>query len=145
MASKIKKTGKTFKSFSNEEREAMKSRIRELNTPNGEKAVLAAIAKMPQPYRTMGQQIHNAIKKAVPTLSPKTWYGLPAYANKNGKIVCYFRMNPKPPYNDRYLSFGFNEASNLDDGNMWPISFALTKLTPAEETKIAALVKKAAS
>ena len=110
----------------------------------GESAVLATIAKMPEPYSTMGERLHAIIKASAPALEPKTWYGLPAYA-KDGKVVCYFRMNPKPPFNDRYMTFGFNETANLDDGAMWPTVFALKELTAAEEAKVGALVKKAVS
>jgi uncharacterized protein YdhG (YjbR/CyaY superfamily) len=132
------------------ERDAVKARVQELKAEAkankdraaGEKAALASIAKMPNPYRDMAKRLHALIKATAPSLMPKTWYGLPAYA-LGGKAVCYMRMNPKSPYNDRYLNFGFNETANLDDGALWPTSFAVTKLTPAEEKKIAALVKKA--
>lgn len=133
------------------EKAAMKARAQELkaearaskNKAEGERAVLAAISKMPAPYRDIGKRLHAIIKDSVPNLAPKTWYGLPAYANSDGKIVCYLRMNPKPPYNDRYLTFGFNETANLDEGGMWPVAFALTKLTATEEAKVSALVMKA--
>lgn len=108
-----------------------------------EGAALAQIAAMPEPYRTIAKRLHEIIKASAP-LTPKTWYGLPAYA-KDGKTVCYMRMNPKPPFNDRYLTFGFNETAKLDEGSMWPIVFALKKLSSTEEKKISALVKKAIS
>jgi len=110
----------------------------------GESAVLATIAKMPGQYRAMGERLHAIIMASAPALAPKTWYGLPAYA-KDGKVVCYLRMNPKPPFNDRYMTFGFNETANLDEGAMWPTVFALKGLTAAEEAKVGALVKKAVS
>lgn len=136
--------------FSEGEKAAIRARAQELKAEaraskdraEGERAVLAAIAKMPAPYRAMGERIHKVITATAPHLMPKTWYGLPAYASDN-KIVCYMRMNPKPPYNDRYMNFGFNEAAKLDEGNIWSTTFALVKLTSAEETMIAALVKKA--
>jgi hypothetical protein len=111
---------------------------------DGESAVLAAIAKMPEPYRAMGERLHAIIKASAPALAPKTWYGLPAYA-KDSKVVCYLRMNPRPPFNDRYMTVGFNETANLDEGAMWPTVFALTELTATEEARIGALVKKAVS
>jgi uncharacterized protein YdhG (YjbR/CyaY superfamily) len=107
-----------------------------------ESAVLAAIAAMPEPDRTMGERLHAIIKASAPALSPKTWYGMPAYA-KDGKIVCFFRSRQK--FKERYMTIGFNDTANLDEGHLWPISFALTKLTAAEEVKIGALVKKAVS
>ena len=109
---------------------------------DGESAVLAAIAKMPEPYRAMGERIHAIIKDNAPILTPRTWYDMPAYA-KGGKVVCFFRGADK--FKERYMTLGFNDKANLDEGNMWPVAFALTKLTTAEEAKIAALVKKAAS
>lgn len=145
-----KNTKNDGEGFLAEEKAAIKARAQELKAEaraskdraEGERAVLAAIAKMPTPYRDIGERIHKIITASAPNLMPKTWYGLPAYANDN-KIVCYMRMNPKPPYNDRYMNFGFNEAAKLDEGNMWSTVFALVKLTPAEETMIGALVKKA--
>ncbi len=138
-------------SWTEGEKDAIKARAQELkaearaskNKAEGERAVLAAISKMPVPYRDIGKRLHAIVKDSVPNLMPKTWYGLPAYANSDGKIVCYFRMNPKPPYNDRYLTFGFSETANLDAGMMWPVAFALTELIAADEARIAALVKKA--
>ena len=128
------------------ERTSIKARVQELKADkaNGESAVLAAIAKMPAPYRTIGKRLHALIKASAPTLAPKTWYGLPAYA-RNGKVVCYLRMNPGAPYNDRYMMVGFSEQANLDEGALWPIVFALTELTGTAETRIAALVRKAVS
>jgi uncharacterized protein YdhG (YjbR/CyaY superfamily) len=107
-----------------------------------ESAVLAAIAAMEEPYRAMGERIHAIIKARAPALSPRTWYGMPAYA-KDGKVVCFFRSGQK--FKERYMTLGFNDVANLDEGHMWPIAFALTELTAAEEAKIGALVKKAVS
>ena len=107
---------------------------------DGESAVLAAIAAMPEPYRAMGERIHAIIKTSAPALSPKLWYGMPAYA-KDGKVVCFFQSAIK--FNTRYATLGFSDAANLDDGDMWPTAYALQELTPAEENRIAALVKKA--
>ena len=111
---------------------------------SGESDALAVIAKMPGQYRSIGEKIHAIIMKNT-SLIPKTWYGLPSYANKEGKAVCYMRMNPKPPFNDRYLTFGFNESAKLDEGSMWPTVFAVKSLSPSEQSKIIALVKKAVS
>jgi uncharacterized protein YdhG (YjbR/CyaY superfamily) len=143
-------TGKTSTGFSDEERAAMKERAQELRAEAragkdraaGERAVLEKIAEMPEPDRTMAQQLHAIVKESAPVLSPKTWYGMPAYA-KDGKVVCFFQSGQK--YNSRYSTFGFQDAANLDDGAMWPTSFALTELTAADEARIAALVKKAVS
>src|ERR671925_1111461 len=136
-------TGKTSKGWSPEERAAAKAYAKELKAEargaNDERAVLAAIAAMPKPDRTMAERLHAIIKTSAPDLSPKTWYGMPAYA-KEGKVVCYF--TPASKFKERYATFGFNATANLDDGNMWPTSFALTKLTAADEKRIAALVKK---
>jgi len=139
-----------YKGFTDEERAAMKERARELKAEarankdkaEGESAVLAKIAEMPEPDRSMAERLHAIIKASAPTLSPKTWYGMPAYA-KDGKIVCFFQSAQK--FNTRYASFGFNDTANLDEGAMWPVAFALKELTAAEEAKIAALVKKAVS
>jgi uncharacterized protein YdhG (YjbR/CyaY superfamily) len=132
--------------FSAEERAAMKARVRELKTTrhraDGEKEVLAAIAKMPEPDRATSARLHQLIRAAAPGLSPKTWYGMPAYANADGKVVCFFR--PASKFKDRYLTLGFNDAAQLDDGVMWPTSYALTKLTITEEKRVHALVQKAA-
>jgi hypothetical protein len=110
--------------------------------PDGESAVLAAIAAMPEPDRAMSERLHAIIKASAPALSPRTWYGMPAYA-QDGKVVCFFRSTQK--FNERFMTLGFNDRANLDEGAMWPIYFALKELTPAEEAKIAALVEKAVS
>jgi uncharacterized protein YdhG (YjbR/CyaY superfamily) len=140
-------SGKTSKGFSAEEKAAMKERARELkaeaNKVEGENAALAAIAAMPEPDRSMASRLHEIVKASAPALSPKTWYGMPAYANKDGKVVCFFTAASK--FDSRYATFGFNDDANLDEGAMWPTSFALKELTDAEEKKIAALVKKAVS
>jgi uncharacterized protein YdhG (YjbR/CyaY superfamily) len=131
--------------FTAEERAAMKERVREMKSAgkgDGESDVLAAIAAMPEPDRAMAQRLHAIVKASAPGLVPRTWYGMPAYADKDGKVVCFFRNAQK--FKDRYATFGFNDKAKLDDGNMWPTGFALTKLTAAEEARIAALVKKAA-
>lgn len=107
---------------------------------DGENAVLEKISAMQEPYQTMGRKIHRIIQTNVPELSPRTWYGMPAYS-KDGKVVCFFRSGEK--FKERYMTLGFNEAAKLDDGNMWPVAFALTELTTDEEEKIAALIKKA--
>ena len=109
---------------------------------DGESAVLAKIAAMPEPYRAMGERLHATIKASAPGLTPRTWYGMPAYA-KDGKVVCFFRGGDK--FKERYMTLGFNDAANLDEGALWPIAFALTELTAAEEARIGALVKKAVS
>ena len=142
--------GKTSKGFTDEERAAMKARAQELKTEaranadkaEGESAVLAAIAAMPGPDRTMGERLHAVIKASTPALSPKLWYGMPAYA-KDGKVICFFRSGQK--FKERYMTLGFNNEAKLDQGHMWPITFALKELTAAEESKIGALVKKAVS
>ena len=132
--------------FTAEERAAMKERARELkaasNEAEAEQDVLAAIAKMPGSDRAMAKRLHTIIKDSAPGLSPKTWYGMPAYA-KDGKVVCFFRGADK--FKERYAMFGFNDSANLDKGAMWPVAFALKELTAADEKKIAALVKKAVS
>ena len=138
------------KGFTDEERAAMKERARELKAEarakkdkaEGESAVLAKIAEMPEPDRAMAERLHAIIKASAPALSPKTWYGMPAYA-KDGKVVCFFQSAQK--FNSRYATFGFNDTANLDEGAMWPTSFALKELTAAEEARIGALVKKAVS
>ncbi len=143
-------TGKASKGFTDEERAAMRERAKELkaearankNKAEGESDVLAKIAAMPEPERAMAQRLHEIITTSAPALSPKTWYGMPAYA-KDGKIVCFFQSAQK--FNTRYATFGFNDTANLDDGAMWPTSFALKELTEAVEAQIAALVKKAVS
>ena len=108
----------------------------------GENAVLAAIAAMPEPYNSMGKRLHDLIKANAPILSPRLWYGMPAYT-KDGKVLCFFRGGDK--FKERYMTLGFMDAANLDEGHLWPITFALTKLTATEEAKIAALMKKAVS
>jgi uncharacterized protein YdhG (YjbR/CyaY superfamily) len=132
--------------FTAEERAAMKERAQELksqaNKADAEAAVLAKIAEMPEPDRSMGERLHAIIKASSPVLSPKTWYGMPAYA-KDGKVVCYFQSADK--FKSRYATFGFNDDANLDEGAMWPTSFALKELTAADEAKIRALVQKAVS
>jgi uncharacterized protein YdhG (YjbR/CyaY superfamily) len=143
-------TGKKSKGFTDEERAAMKERAQELKAEArgskdraaGEKAVLAKIAEMPEPDRAMAERLHALIKATAPDLTPRTWYGMPAYA-KDGKVVSYF--TPASKFKERYATFGFNATANLDEGNMWPTSFALTELTATEEAKIRALVKKAVS
>jgi uncharacterized protein YdhG (YjbR/CyaY superfamily) len=132
--------------FTDEERAAMKERARELKAEkdkaDGESAVLAKIAEMQGSDRAMAKRLHAIVKASAPDLSPRTWYGMPAYA-KDGKVLCFFR--PAEKFKDRYATFGFNDAANLDEGHMWPTAFALTELTAAEEKKIGALVKKAVS
>jgi uncharacterized protein YdhG (YjbR/CyaY superfamily) len=141
-----KKSTKTSSkgAFSAEERAAMKELARErkrvATEAELEKEVLAAIAKLPESERSMAKKLHTVVKAAAPELTSKTWYGMPAYA-KDDKIVCFFK--PASKFKSRYATFGFEEKANLDEGNMWVTSFALTKLTPAEEKKISALVKKA--
>ena len=139
-------TGKTVKGFTDEERAAMKERARELKAAagkaDGERDVLAKIAEMPEAERAMAQRLHEIIKASAPGLAPKTWYGMPAYA-KDGKVICFFQSAQK--FNTRYASLGFSDAANLDDGDLWPVAFALKALTAAEEAKISALVKKAVS
>ncbi|MGB8982936.1 MAG: DUF1801 domain-containing protein [Anaerolineales bacterium] len=124
-------------------RETARERKASLTKEEAESAVLAKIAEMPGPDRAMAKRLHEIIKASAPSLSPKTWYGMPAYANEDGKIVCFFTAASK--FNSRYATFGFNDTANLDDGAMWPASFALRELTAAAEAKIAALVKKAVS
>jgi uncharacterized protein YdhG (YjbR/CyaY superfamily) len=135
------------KGFTAEERAAMKERARELkaakNKEEAERDVLAKIAEMPKRDRALARRIHEIVKATAPSLSPRTWYGMPAYANDDGKIVCFFKSADK--FKERYATLGFNEAANLDAGAMWPTSFALKELTAKEEAKIVALVKKAAS
>ncbi|MCA1727816.1 MAG: DUF1801 domain-containing protein [Actinobacteria bacterium] len=130
--------------FTAEERAAMKERARELKAEgrkaDGESDLLAKIAEMPEPDRGMATRLHALVKASAPDLSPKTWYGMPAYA-KDGKVVCFFQSAAK--FKSRYATFGFSDDANIDNGAMWPTSFALTKLTATEEKKIAALVKKA--
>ena len=133
--------------FTAEERAAMKERAAELKAEarkeDGEKALLAKVAEMPDPDRAMAERIHAIVTAAAPDLWPKTWYGMPAYATKDGKVVCFFQSGQK--YGSRYSAFGFQDAANLDEGTMWPTAFALAKVTTADERRIAALVKKAIS
>jgi uncharacterized protein YdhG (YjbR/CyaY superfamily) len=139
-----------FEGLTGEERAAMKARTQELKTEarrgaraakaDGEQQVLAKIAEMPEADRVLAERLHGIIRAAAPALAPKTWYGMPAYA-KDGKIVCFFQAAHK--FKSRYATLGFNDAANLDEGNMWPTAFALTALTAADEARIAALVRKA--
>jgi uncharacterized protein YdhG (YjbR/CyaY superfamily) len=131
--------------FTDDERAAMKERAREMKSgakAEGDSAVRAKIAEMPEPDRAMAKRIHEIVKASAPELQPKLWYGMPAYA-KNGKVVCFFQDAAK--FKARYATFGFNDEANLDEGNIWPTSFALKKLTAADEKTIGALVKKAVS
>ena len=130
--------------FSDDELAAMRERTQELNADKagGESAVIAKIAEMPEPDRSMAKRLHAIIKASAPALSPKTWYGMPAYA-KDGKVVCFFQGAQK--FKTRYAIFGFSDGANLDENAMWPTSFALKELTAAEEARISALVKKAVS
>jgi len=137
--------------FTDEEKAAMKERDKEIkaeerankNKAEGESAALAAIADMQEPDRNMAARLHEIIKANAPTLSAKTWYGMPAYVNKDGKVVCFFQTAQK--FNTRYATLGFNDAANLDEGAMWPTAYALTELSPAVEARIVTLVKKAVS
>ena len=140
-------TSKKSTGFTAEEKAAAKARVRELKAEaekaDGESAALAAIAALQEPERSMAKWIHAIIKDSAPALLAKTWYGMPAYANKDGKIVCDFK--PAQKFNTRYATFEFQDAANLDEGHMWPVAFALKELTATEEARISALVKKAAS
>jgi uncharacterized protein YdhG (YjbR/CyaY superfamily) len=143
---------RAVKGFTDEERAAMKERAKELKAearrgtrakqPDGESEVLAKIAEMPEPDRAMAERLHAMIKASAPALSPRTWYGMPAYA-KDGKVVCFFQGAHK--FNARYATFGFSDTANLDEGTVWPVAFALKKLTAADEARIRALVKRAVS
>jgi uncharacterized protein YdhG (YjbR/CyaY superfamily) len=141
-------TRKTSGRLSDEELAALKERAREVkaearahrNKADGERDVLAKIAEMPESDRAMAERIHAIVKASAPALTPKTWYGMPAYANQGGKVICFFQAADK--FKARYATFGFNEDANLDEGTMWPTSWALTKLTAAAEAAIGALVKK---
>jgi hypothetical protein len=145
-------TGKASKGFTADERAAMRERAQELKAAgrrgrrggeaDGESEVLAKIAEMPEPDRAMGERLHAIIKAGAPALSPRLWYGMPAYA-KDGKVVCFFQSGQK--FKTRYATFGFSDKANLDEGAMWPTAFALTELTAADEARISALVKKAVS
>jgi uncharacterized protein YdhG (YjbR/CyaY superfamily) len=142
--------GETVKGFTDEEKAAMKERAKELKAEarankdraDGESDVLAKIAEMPEPERAMAKRLHEIITASAPALSPKTWYGMPAYA-KDGKVVCFFQAASK--FNTRYATLGFQHDANLDEGEMWPVSFALKALAATEEERISALVKKAVS
>jgi uncharacterized protein YdhG (YjbR/CyaY superfamily) len=144
-------TGAKSKGFTAEERAAMKERARELKAEarrtktreDGERDLLAQIAEMPKADRAMASKVDAIVKASAPALMPRTWYGMPAYANEDGKVVCYF--TPASKFKERYATLGFNATANLDKGAMWPTSFALKELTATEEAKIAALVKKAVS
>lgn len=143
--------GKPSKGFTDEEKAAMKERAKELKAEAraskdraaGETAVLAAIAAMKEPDRSMAKRLHEIVTAAAPTLMPKTWYGMPAYANAAGKVICFFQAASK--FNVRYATFGFQPDANLDEGNMWPVAFALKALTATEEAQISTLVKQAVS
>jgi uncharacterized protein YdhG (YjbR/CyaY superfamily) len=130
--------------FSAEEKAAMRARAKELKAAaDGETAIREALAEMPPKDRAMGKRLHDIVTKAAPELTPKTWYGMPAYANKEGKVVCFFRNASK--FKERYAMFGFNDTAKLDDGSMWPIAFALKELKKADEARIAKLVKQSVS
>ena len=139
-------TKKRYEGFTDEERDAMKDRVEEQKVASrkadGESEVLAKIAEMREPDRAMARRLHAIIKTSAPALSPRTWYGMPAYA-KDGKVLCFFQSAQK--FKTRYATFGFNDAAKLDEGAMWPVAFALTKLTADDEARIGALVKKAVS
>ena len=151
-ATRTTATGKASKGFTDEERAAMKERAQEMKAEarrgsragkaDGESDVLAKIAEMAEPDRAMAKRLHAIVKASAPGLSPKTWYGMPAYA-KDGKVVCFFQSAQK--FKSRYATLGFSDEANLDEGAMWPTSFALKELTAAEEARIDALVKKAVS
>jgi uncharacterized protein YdhG (YjbR/CyaY superfamily) len=145
MAAKTANTAKKDKGFSAEERAAMRERAQELKAAKSreeaENDVLAKIAEMPKADRDLAERIHAIVKDVAPGLAARTWYGMPAYT-RDGKVVCFFKSAAK--FNSRYATLGFEEAASLDKGSMWPTSYALTELTPADETKIRALVKKAA-
>jgi uncharacterized protein YdhG (YjbR/CyaY superfamily) len=139
-------SGKQSKAFTAEERAAMRERAKELKAEarkaDGETALLEKIAEMPKPDRTMAERVHEIVKASAPDLSPKTWYGMPAYA-REGKVVCFFQSADK--FKSRYATLGFNDEAKLDEGAMWPTSFALRELTAAEEARIGELVKRAVS
>src|SRR5436305_11523076 len=139
-----RKSGKAVKGFTDEERAAMKERAQELKADkaDGESDVLAKIAEMPKPDRAMAERLHAIVKASAPALSPRTWYGMPAYANDD-HVVCFFQSAHK--FKARYATFGFSDKANLDEGTVWPVAFALKELTAADEARIGALVKKAVS
>ena len=149
--SPTKSTPKTSKGFTDDEMAAMKQRAKELkaeakaskNREEGEKALLDAIAEMQEPDRSMAKKLHKIISANAPALMPKTWYGMPAYADQEGNVICFFQ--PAQKFKARYSTFGFNDRAHLDDGTFWPTSYALKELTPAVEARIEALVKKAVS
>jgi uncharacterized protein YdhG (YjbR/CyaY superfamily) len=135
---------KSKETFSAEEKAAMRARAKELKlAEEGEQAIEAALKKMTPADRALGKRVHELVTKTAPDLTPKTWYGMPAYANKDGKVICYFKNAGK--FKMRYSEFGFNDSAKLDDGAMWPIVYALTKLTKADEARIVELVKQAVS
>ena len=137
-------TTKKNDGFTAEERAAMRARAKELKAAaDGETAVAEALAAMTPADRALGERIHALVKRAAPELTPRTWYGMPAYANADGKVVCFFRNAAK--FKERHAMFGFNDSANLDDGSLWPVAFAITKLTKAGETKLAKLVRQAVS
>ena len=150
-AKRASATGEPPEGWTDEERAAMKERAQELKgrrgsragKADGERAVLDKIAEMPEPDCAMAERLHAIIKASGPTLSPKTWYGMPAYANQAGKVVCYF--TPASKFKERYATLGFNAEANLDEGTMWPTAFAITELTAADEARITALVQRAVS
>jgi uncharacterized protein YdhG (YjbR/CyaY superfamily) len=144
MSPTAKKTKPKSGGFTAEEKAAMRARAKELKAAeDGETAVRAALAEMSPHDRKLAERIHALVKESAPALTPKTWYGMPAYANKDGKVVCFFRNAGK--FKERYAMLGFNDSANLDDGAMWPIAYAVKELTKADETKIRALVKRAVS
>jgi uncharacterized protein YdhG (YjbR/CyaY superfamily) len=135
-------TTKNKAGFTAEEKAAMRARAKELKAAaEGEEAIAAALKKMAPADRALGEQIHALVTKTAPDLTPKTWYGMPAYANSDGKVICYFKNAGK--FKMRYSEFGFNDAAHLDDGTMWPIVYAITKLSKADEAKIVKLVQQA--
>jgi uncharacterized protein YdhG (YjbR/CyaY superfamily) len=146
-------TGETIKGFTDEERAAMRERVQEQKAgsrrglreekADGESEVLAKIAAMPEADRVLGERLHVIIKASAPELTPRLWYGMPAYANENGNVVCFFQNSQK--FKTRYSTLGFSDKAHLDDGGMWPVSFAVKELSAAEEARIGALVKKAVS
>lgn len=138
-----RKSSPKSKGFTSDERAAMKERVREMKSSeaDGEKDLLTKIAAMNEPDRSMAKRIHAIVTAAAPSLTPKTWYGMPAYANTDGKVICFFQNASK--FKARYATFGFMDTAKLDEGTMWPTSFAVKQLTAADEAKITALVKKA--
>ena len=144
MSPTAKKTKQKTEGFSAEEKAAMRARAKELKAAEeGEEAVTSALAKMSREDRTLGERIHAIVKETAPDLTPKTWYGMPAYADKNGKVVVFFRNAEK--FKERYAMLGFQDNAKLDDGSMWPVAYAITELTAADEAKLRKLVKKAVS